>query len=674
MTEADIVIVGGGPIGYAQAMGFKKLNPGLKIVVLEKYPEFKRKHTLVMQPKQLKKLIDAIDAQDDPDLKQLLVTLRKNPHIRTNALQEKFKKIAEAAGVETVITTVEEKDKEGKPVEGKTIDELVLGYKPKLIVGADGTHSVINEKLFPKNNQISHEVDFAMQIRYEIEGDADSEESWKKRIEFYQDLARRGLVATPQIGRPDPKTGKTPITVQLIIPKEDYQALTKLKASAGTPLVPFADNLENDEERTKETQRFNKVPKHLRSFITNHIESVIKTSENPIDRNSIRISVNELPASRAKQVFTEYKGAYVSLNGDAGLGLSYFKGLNSGLEALAQYFKKMKSSIEGNLNDKELLGRNLSEYQDWFSPYADRKIEEVKQYSNIKVKPARKVFKFVELVKGFSRYEPKETDKDKIINAYFRLIANADSNDQIEYNFYRHRDYNPEIMLGQFSYVPLQYSLKKMGKIFIDFFKPYKGTYQLANDFKQPLSGIVNVFSGLVKIVTGIFTLSPFRFLDGVLSLTRGALEIIITPLSWTIKPILRGLITLGMNKQHLTEENRGIQKLVAQGEKALEHRNEESSETTSYSQMQYMLGICHDLHRKFDKSTKRGQKTDIPMNDEGVSEEQVRYDKIIPQKSKAPISFEAAQEYISLFAGKKIDILQSTDSNEIEPVKESVI
>ena len=44
-----IIVIGGGPIGFSQALGLKKLNPNLSIVVFEKYTEYQRHHTLNMQ-------------------------------------------------------------------------------------------------------------------------------------------------------------------------------------------------------------------------------------------------------------------------------------------------------------------------------------------------------------------------------------------------------------------------------------------------------------------------------------------------------------------------------------------------------------------------------------------------------------------------------------------------
>jgi 2-polyprenyl-6-methoxyphenol hydroxylase-like FAD-dependent oxidoreductase len=172
--KADVLIVGGGPIGLVQAWGLKKLNPDLKVVVLEKYEEFQRKHTLVMQYKQLEALMRATDSMEDPVLRSLLQQLRKSPNIRTNILQETFKNLATALGVEIKI----------QEVKADNIADQIQKYSPELIIGADGTHSVVNEQLFPKGNRINYEIDYAMQVRLEIDGDADK--SLDQTIQFYQ--------------------------------------------------------------------------------------------------------------------------------------------------------------------------------------------------------------------------------------------------------------------------------------------------------------------------------------------------------------------------------------------------------------------------------------------------------------------------------------------------------
>src|SRR4051794_31483904 len=82
--DTDILVVGAGPIGLVNAWGMKRLNPKLKIVVLEKYAEYQRTHTLVMQAEQLEAIMKATNSEQHPELVKLLKQLKKDPHIRTN--------------------------------------------------------------------------------------------------------------------------------------------------------------------------------------------------------------------------------------------------------------------------------------------------------------------------------------------------------------------------------------------------------------------------------------------------------------------------------------------------------------------------------------------------------------------------------------------------------------
>ncbi len=588
--KADVLIIGGGPIGLLQAWAIKTLNPSLKVVVLEKYEEFQRKHTLVMQYEQLEAVMHATDSMDDPVLVDLLQQLRKHPNIRTNVLQETFKDMARALGVEIKI----------QEVTAETIDDQIQKYNPELLIGADGTHSVVNQELFPANNRINYEIDYAMQLRLEIVGDA--EKNLEQTVQFYQRLAHHGLIATEQVGRLDSDTGKTPVTVQIIIPKEDYDLLNnlELKPNARNPIKPFS-GLERRE-----------IPLHLLAFIDSYIYERLKVSGNKIAADSIRVSVNELPASKVLKTNTLYKNedfeCFVSLNGDSALGLSYFKGLNAGLEASAQFLQLIKKSIKQGLIDKEMLAESLRDYQLWFSDFADKKVAEVQQYSSYKIRSSMQIIKKVQFTKFMSAYKP-DVDKKPLIDAYYHLLRRANPDDAVEFKPFPHRDYEPDIQLGQFDYTPINYTLKKIGKLFIDFGRPYKGSYQLIDDLKQPLTGVINLLMGGVKILTGVMTLNLNSFSDGLFRVARGTIELAMTPFTYFLKPITRGLITV-LSAPKLLEDNEGIKKLLNMGESILE--GEDDYGVLSFDKMHKILGICNDLHRKFTKSVVRGQDTNI--------------------------------------------------------------
>ncbi|WP_133141322.1 hypothetical protein [Legionella moravica] len=519
----------------------------------------------------------------------------------------------------------------------ESIREQVLAYDPELVIGADGTHSVTNQALFPKDNRIHYEIDYAMQVRLEIDGKVDA--NLDQTVQFYQRLAHHGLIATEQVGRLDPKTGKTPVTMQIIIPKEDYMILNGLKEkpNAQNPIKPFGNELE-----------YREIPDHLQTFIDSYLYERLKLSGSNINPHSIRISVNELPASRVTETFTHlqnpetHKDVFVSLNGDSALGLSYFKGLNAGLEASAKFFTCMAPAIVQGLKDKNLVQKSLDEYQSWFSVYAEQKVGEVRNYSAVKIGSSLKVIKGVQGSKVVSAYIP-EVDKKPIIDAYYHLLARANPDDVVDFRPYPHRSYDPDIQLGQFGYVPVHYTMKKTTKIFADFFKPYKSGYQVMNDFKQPFTGVVNVFMGITKSVLGIGTLSPTRILDGGAHLLRGVIELAMTPLTFLVKPFVRGVLTLFSSYKKI-EENTGVQHLVDLGTNLLE--SQEEKEELSFDKMQQLLGICNDLHRKFNKSVQRGQDTQISSSIER------EYIKRLTDTASPETTSTKFKDYLTLFKG----------------------
>ncbi len=135
-----------------------------------------------------------------------------------------------------------------------------------------------------------------------------------------------------------------------------------------------------------------------------------------------------------------------------------------------------------------------------------------------------------------------------------------------------------------------------VGKDFIDTFKPYKSIYHIKRDFMQPISGIGNIAKGIVNLIgapiyfvfelvnwnivsstpLNLYTAAWFGvralswLLEGAFSLARGITQIAATPLTWFIKMPVRELVTLIKGAPKM-EENKGIQRLVADGKRAIE-------------------------------------------------------------------------------------------------------
>ncbi|WP_115707244.1 FAD-dependent oxidoreductase [Legionella sainthelensi] len=621
--NTDVLVVGAGPIGLINAWGMKYLNPKLNIVVLEKYAEYQRSHTLVMDATQLEAIMKATHSENHPILVQLLKQLKRDPHIRTNTLQQILTQLAKSSGVE--ILTEQE-------VKAETIKEKLAKEYPnvRLIIGADGTHSVVSRSLFSDNNQVKHEYDYVLQLRFDINGEEKSPGIQTQH--FYQQMARKGLIANEYVGHFE--NGKTPVTMQMMISKEDFIALQK--ATSKNPIKPFSTSAPTPPDTPK-------LPSHLQSFITSYLQYKVQDTSNIgqiIDNESIRISVNEAPATHAKQVVNTQGNARVVLEGDSALGLSYFKGLNAGLQASARFLATMSSSIKNSFRNTDTMDELLHKYQTWFlKDFTPRKVKEVGNYSFWRVRSFMNAMRAVRFIKRASVAD-YDDDLEPAIKDYFQHFTRDPFAKAVnpKWHPFPHREY-PLIKFGQLSYVPLNHTAKKIGKIFIDYFKAYKSGHQIGQDFKQPLVGIGNFFTGLIKTGTGIFTLNHWSLIDGLFNMVRGVIELATTPLTWFIKPITRGLATLIHGGFKKIEENEGMRHLAQYGQAYLAHKKDDDLvlDKTIYE----LLAVCNDMHRKFDKSVSQGQKTDLEI------EEYSRYAAI---RSDNTLNRQKLVQYFSLF------------------------
>ncbi|MGL5741606.1 MAG: FAD-dependent oxidoreductase [Legionella sp.] len=635
--DTDVLVIGAGPIGLLNAWGMKQLNPKLKIVVLEKYEKYQRSHTLIMQPQHLEAIMKATHTDDHPVLSKLLAQLRNDPHIRTNTLQEILTKLAQDSGVE-IQTKQEVKEDE---IKKKIAEEY---HNVRLIVGADGTHSVVGQTLYPKGNQVRNVYDHVLQLRFDIDGEEKA--PGINTQAFYQQMARKGLIGNEYMGNFE--NGKTPVTVQLVISKEDFLQLKK--ATSRDPLKPFAKI-----SPTASTPNAPELPPHLQSFITTYLKYKVRDTDQvdqKIDQASIRISVNETTAAHVKQAVNKLGNARVILKGDAALSLSYWKGLNAGNEASARFLTMMEPAIKDSFQDTELRDECLDSYHDWFvNDYSPKKIKEVSNYSFWQVRSFLQTMKVIRSIKLASVKEDDD-DLEPAIRDYFNHYTRDPLAKGAEHEWrpFPHREYDI-VKFAQWDYIPLKHTAKKIGKLFADFFKPYKSTHQLTQDFKQPFVGIGNLAMGFVKVIVGVFTLNGWRVADGLFSMVRGAIELVTTPLAWFIKPITRGIATAIHGGYKKIEENSGIQSLAQFGQEFL---NEKDDEELKSSQTIYeLLAVCNDLHRKFDKQAHRGQASTMEFEEFSMYAT-IRADTALDRKKLI--------RYFSLFApSKEID----TDDSE---------
>lgn len=606
-NEVDTVIVGAGPVGLLNAIGLLRKNPGSKLVLLEKYAEYSRHHVVWMRYGEIDQYIKAIGEPVDPVLKSLYERVKKKGFIRTSEVEKILKAQALALGAEIQIKTVE----------NIQLDIYDAFPNVNLIMGADGTHSVVSKQVFGPDNFIKFPFDYVLQFRYQINGDVSPIElpTLAKFMQSY------GLTCDEFVGIKD-EQGKTPVTLQLMVTKEQFDKLYPV-ATSKTPLLPFSE----------EALNIDKMDPILQKRIKGYLGLRLKHFTPPgqiIDLATAGVSVNEAPATRAIDVYKNVNGKHVVLVGDAALGLSYWKGLNAGVESSA----KLLPAISADPTTRE---EALIAYNDWFDKiYAPKKIKEVGNFSFYAINLlilAFKVFNFI-LRKEFFM-DPDEAERS--VDLYQGYLATRAHNhipvSSVEpiWTPYPHRE-KAQVDVLQFTMNPIAY-LKENWKNIKDTFTHYKSWYHVLRDILSPIRALFQVTMGAIEVILAIptilfssligliapgdrsrwqrvkdaFSLGLSVFAEGCARILLG-FNLTLTSILIPFRVIVRVAITIHdriVSGQIAIEKNIGMQKLI--------HKID-LSETCSTEKIN---ALCVDIHRKYQKAVDRGQATAIDVADE---------------------------------------------------------
>lgn len=616
--EVNTLIVGAGPSGLFHAIGLLQKNPQRKILILEKREEYSRNHVVRFNHKKLAEYLKAIGGEPIPELVKLNNRLKKSSAIRINELEEELKKIALRMGAEIEYEEVSD-------VQSQIYDQYP---NLELVIGCDGTHSTISDQVFGEENQVKYPFDYVLQVRFEVIGpgiDKVDLPTWPAYLQAY------GLAGEEIIGKT--VDGRTPMTMQIMIPKEDFDALRPYALSKD-PIRPF-----NDEE-TKLEHVPPSVMQKVKGYLGLRIAHYTKhNSGEQIDMSDVRLSVNEAPATRAKSVlhYQEVNGRQicVMLGGDAALGLSYFKGVNSLLENMA------KSLVALNTEDEETRKEALDAYAAWFDQdLAPRKVKEVANYSKYIARLTENLFTFLNRLLG-RNFALDTAQAERLTDLYHvsqREAQNKLSPQEFHSPYLHRRNYFYAVLNS--TPVPLSEYGNEISSHFKKFFTPYKSNHYLYRDLLQPftvlkheivgagkliLSPIVfliyaplNLASFLLTVqinlakmsefkmrwqqVKNSFTASLARMVDGGAQMGVG-LILALTCILLPIKLIVNIALTKSSERRTI-ETNPGMVRLLKEAE----------TKELSTNQMHALL---IDVHRKFEKSVQRDQKTEVSREEE---------------------------------------------------------
>ena len=256
----------------------------------------------------------------------------------------------------------------------------------------------------------------------------------------------------------------------------------------------------------------------------------------------------------------------------------------------------------------------------------------------------------------------------------------------------------PELSAVNDVFMPQQQIVKD----FIDSFKPYKyGTaFEVKRTVLQPIYGLVNIAIGLKRILvdpivnfgkavllflsiignpdaasvklfksaSAIFSIFT-SVANGASYLLRGSVQLLFTPLSWTIRPLLRLAISqiIDENEKPCIVNNAGIQARLEIVRKAQEVDSEKGIAKGEQA--------CNEIHRKFSKSLERGE--DIGKHDLTEDVERKLFNEIKISSAGEGIDRRTrVNNYLRLFAKNHEDLIPPSVANrqdgELEPGRDN--
>lgn len=305
MKEPDILFVGAGPVGLLAAIQMKLHDPKSFILMLEKYKDYQRKHPLILNKDSF------VDTHKDPEFQALINSLPKT--IRTNELEEILLEFARKIGIEIEYTNVTD------------CNELAKKYSSKIIIGADGAHSIVRKQIFNDEYQIKKTLQYICEIKYEVEGKTRYLNTITEGIPA---LSYANHLISEFVGKE--KEGKTPVSIRIFIDEETYK-----KMQEATFKNPY--NLKDKAKIESELyESINAWVTARRDFAQ---EKMIKDSE--------RISVTNLPVYACKKFVKNANDKTWFLVGDAAFGVPFFRSLNNGILCSSQLAKTVHAMFNG---------------------------------------------------------------------------------------------------------------------------------------------------------------------------------------------------------------------------------------------------------------------------------------------------------------------------------------
>lgn len=375
-AEYDIVHIGAGPTGLANACLIKALDPKKQICVLDKRAETTRDFGLVLTKDSMDKILSLLKSIPQPDknvqeLQKTYQTWRKRGVVRTSDIENTLTKIAEQMKIPVlrgpqygITDTVDEnkvvletaKDKMSRLISNKPQSEAEhhlcnIFKNAKVIVGVDGARSTVREFIGATKTDQSN-LNWVIQLKYQTKG-------WVQpsyKIQKTSVLSTEEHIVIEQISR---QTGETykPATVQIFVDEETCEAFVnrnqKGEIEKGDSARPWTI-LEIEQRALSDA--------HAKTY---RVYEMMVRQLGRAERHygvpkEAKVSILPIGLYRSTTAWTEKEGKIFVTAGDAYAGLALRRGANNGQKAAAMLAQTVIDYLNHKNEDAfEKYNRNL---------------------------------------------------------------------------------------------------------------------------------------------------------------------------------------------------------------------------------------------------------------------------------------------------------------------------